>query len=104
MLPLSEKRSDKERPPLVDTCNCLECDCWACNGKVFLAGAGRDKCLCYNKTLDMPKGTIDNQKRAVMSCRTFLEYEPDFSPNSKALPMRELFSKVKAHVAAEKAA
>ena len=39
-----------------------------------------------------------------MSCRTFLEYEPDFSPNIAALPMRELFTKLKAHVAAEKAA
>ena len=52
----------------------------------------------------MPKGTTENQKRAVMSCRTFLDYEPDFSPNIKALPMRELFAKVKAHVNAEKAA
>jgi hypothetical protein len=56
------------------------------------------------KTLDMPKGTTDNQKRAVMSCRTFLDYEPDFSPNIKALPIRKLFAKVKAHVNAEKAA
>ena len=39
-----------------------------------------------------------------MSCRTFLEYEPDFAPNIAALPMRELFTKLKAHVAAEKAA
>ena len=104
MLPLAEKKADRERPPLVDTCNCLECDCWACSGIGFLAGAGREKCLCYNKTLAMPKGTTDNQKRAVMSCRTFLEYEPDFSPNIKALPMREIFRKVKAHVDAEKAA
>ena len=39
-----------------------------------------------------------------MSCRTFLEYEPNFSPNIAALPMRELFAKLKAHVAAERAA
>ena len=104
MLPLEEKKPGKERPPLIDTCNCLECDCWAYNGKGILAGAGRAKCLCYNKDLEMPKGTSENQKRAVMSCRTFLEDEPDFSPNIKALPMRELYAKVKAHVAAEKAA
>ena len=104
MLPFSEKRSDKERPPLVDTCNCLECDCWACNGIGSLRGEGRKVCLCYNTDLSMPKGTTDNQKRVVMTCRTFLTYEPDFAPNIKALPMKELFAKVKAHVNAEKAA
>ena len=104
MLPFSEQKPDKEKPPLMDSCKCLECDCWACNGVGFLAGEGRDKCLCYMTVLRMPKGATENQKRAVMSCRTFLTYEPDFSPNIKALPMREIFARVKAHVKAEKAA
>ena len=47
--------------------------------------------------------TTENQKRTIMSCRTFPEYEPDFSPNTAALPMR-LFPKLKAHVIAKKAA
>ena len=56
------------------------------------------------KVLKFPTSATENQKRAVMSCRTFLSYEPDFSPNIKALPMREIFARVKAHVKAEKAA
>ena len=104
MLPLAEKGSDNEKPPLINTCNCLECDCWACNGKGILSGQGRKVCLCYNKDLAIPKGTSDNQKKVVMTCRTFLTYEPDFAPNIKALSMKEIFIKVKAHVNAEKAA
>ena len=104
MLPLEAKGPDRERPPLVNTCDCLECDCWACNGKGILAGAGRLKCLCYNTDLQIPIDTSVTQRKVVMSCRTFLTYEPNFSPNIKALPIRELFVKVRAHVAAEKTA
>ena len=104
MLVLSDKKTGKGRGPLTDTCNCLECDCWACNGVGFLAGEGRKVCLCYNKSLPMPKGTTDNQERAVKTCRVFLTYEPDFAPNIKALSMKEIFIRTKAHVDAEKAA
>ena len=104
LLPMGEKKLRTDRAPMVDTNNCRECDCWACNGIGVLAGEGRKVCLCYNKLLDMPKGTTENQKRTVMTCRTFLEYEPDFSPNIKALQMRDVFAKVKEHVNAEKAA
>ena len=104
LLALSDKKTGKGRDPLIDTCNCLECDCWACNGVGFLAGEGRKVCLCYNKNLPMPKGTTDNQEWAVKTCRIFLQYEPDFAPNIKALPMKEIFIRTKAHVDAEKAA
>ena len=104
MIPMEEKKTREEKALIDDTNYCKECNCWACNRKGFLAGEGRKLCLCYNKDLSYPKGTIENQKRPVMSCRTFLEYEPDLSPNIAALPMKELFAKLKAHVAAEKAA
>jgi hypothetical protein len=91
-----EKEKSAERSPFSEsTNNCKECSSWLCNGKGPMAGDGRDKCICYNKAIPFPARSSEANKHVVIKCRDFIDLEPSFLPNIKALAMGAIYAKVR---------
>jgi hypothetical protein len=98
-----DKAKSRERSPFTESTNdCKECRSWLCNGKGVMAGDGRERCICYNKAIPFPARASESNKWVVNRCREFIDFEPSFLPNIKAITMGEVYAKLREHNAKNK--